>query len=85
MLAWYLVSAKLNKKIKNHGFPLDHGREEKSPFFDLRPGEEVGGANWASFSGTWWVVVLTTWVGGGAGSDGGLAAQATTCGERNSF
>ena len=37
----------------------------------------VGGANRASFSGTWWVVVLTTWVGGAAGSDAGLAAQAT--------
>ena len=37
----------------------------------------VGGANWASFSGIWWVVVLTTWVGGGAGLDAGLAAQAT--------
>ena len=41
------------------------------------PVRRVGGANWASFSGIWWVVVLTTWVGGGAGSDAGLAAQAT--------
>ena len=37
----------------------------------------MGGANWASFSGIWWVVVLTTWVGGGAGLDAGLAAEAT--------
>jgi hypothetical protein len=41
------------------------------------PVRRVGGANWASFSGIWWVVVLTTWVGGGAGLDAGLAAQAT--------
>ena len=37
----------------------------------------MGGANWASFSGIWWVVVSTTWVGGGAGPDAGLAAQET--------
>ena len=37
----------------------------------------MGGANWASFSGMWWVVVLTTWVGGGAGLDADLAAEAT--------
>ena len=37
----------------------------------------MGGANWVSFSGVWWVMVLTTWVGGAAGSDAGLAAQAT--------
>ena len=43
----------------------------------------VGGANWASFSGIWLVVVLTTWVGGGAGLDADLAAEATPCGERN--
>ena len=41
------------------------------------PVRRVGGANWASFSGIWWVMVLTTWVGGGAGSDAGLAVQAT--------
>ena len=41
------------------------------------PVRRVGGANWASFSGIWWVVVLTTWVGGGAGPDAGLAAQET--------
>ena len=41
------------------------------------PVRRVGEANLASFSGTWWVVVLTTWVGGGAGSDAGSAAQAT--------
>ena len=41
------------------------------------PVRRVGGANWASFSCIWWVVVLTTWVGGGAGLDAGLAAQAT--------
>ena len=37
----------------------------------------VGGANWASFSGMWWVVVLINWVGGGAGLDADLAAEAT--------
>ena len=41
------------------------------------PLRRVGGANWVSFSGVWWVMVLTTWVGGAAGSDAGLAAQAT--------
>ena len=46
-------------------------------FLDVGPVRRVGGANWASFSGMWWVVVLTTWVGGGAGLDAGLAAQAT--------
>ena len=44
---------------------------------DRRPGEQGGGANWASFSGMWWVMVLTTWVGGVAESAAGLAAQAT--------
>jgi len=37
----------------------------------------VGGTNWASLGGIWWVVVSTTWVGGGVGLDAGLAAQAT--------
>ena len=41
------------------------------------PARRVGGANWASFSCMWWVVVLTTWVGGGAGLDADLAAEAT--------
>ena len=40
------------------------------------PVRRVGGANWARFCGTWWVVVSTTWMGGAAGSDAGLAAQA---------
>ena len=47
------------------------------------PLRRVSGANWVSFSGIWWVVVLTTWVGGAAGLDAGLAAQATPVEERN--
>ena len=46
-------------------------------FLDVGPVRRVGGANRDSFSGTWWVVVLTTWVGGGAGLDADLAAEAT--------
>ena len=52
-----------------------HGRDrgEKSSFFFYMcgPVRREGGVNWASFSGIWWVVVLTTWVGGGAGLDAG--------------
>ena len=42
------------------------------------PGSRGGGANWASFRGMSWVVVVTTWVSGEAGSDAGLTAQVTT-------
>ena len=52
-------------------------REVKVFFPDVGPVRRVGGANWASFSGMWWVVVLTNWVGGGAGLDADLAAEAT--------
>jgi len=52
-------------------------REVKVFFLDVGLVRRVGGANWASFSGMWSVVVSTTWVGGGAGLDAGLAAEAT--------
>ena len=58
---------------------LTAGTEARSQgfFSDVGPVRKVGGANWASFSGMWWVVVLTNWVGGGAGLDADLAAEAT--------
>ena len=36
-----------------------------------------GWGQFGQFQGKWWVVVLTTWVGGATGWDAGLAAQAT--------
>ena len=47
----------------------------------VRPCEEGDGSWMGPFgsvsAATLWVVVLTTWVGGGAGLDAGLAAEAT--------
>ena len=69
--------------LKPPGQGTWQGEWEPKFFFskEWRPGERVG-TNWASFRGIWWVVVLSTWMGGASGSDAGLAGQATP-GERN--